>query len=175
MCLHVKCLKDAMELESLYCLFTHIHLHLPSCRRWILAGRDETPTPQVSGSSKPCELPMSCSQDHTKCVSNTLAYSHSLYCLSKGNNVSQHLWDPFICALKKDLDMCHSSAPERAFLAWEDRDKEGHPTRAVRDAEHTRAAPQMQAKVREASWKWWCLCHVLKRKGERESCSRQKQ
>lgn len=62
---------------------------------------------------------------------------------------------------------CHSSVAARAFPAREDRDQSGQPIRAVWDAGHTRAGPQMLGEMRKASWKWGCLCHVLKgmRKG----------
>lgn len=162
MCFHVKPLKDSQ-------LLTHSYIPTPTLMQTVKTRR------QRWNSYFPCEMSVSWCQDHTKmCVQHAcLAHSHSLYCWPQGNYASQHLLGLFMCALKKDLDTCHSSVTARALPAWGDRDQSSHSIRAVWDAGHTRARQQMQGEIRKASRKWCCLCHVWSGWGK-EGFSRQR-
>lgn len=97
MCFHAKGLKD-----SLSCWFTHIYLHPPLCRQWRLEGRCETATPHMSCLHHGVRIT-------PKCVSSTPALlTATVFTAYLKVTVSQHLLGLFICALKKDLDTCHS-------------------------------------------------------------------
>lgn len=96
-----------------------------------------------------------------------LAHSCSLYSLPKGNNVSQYLLGTFICALKKDLDPCHSSVIE-SIPIWEETGKSESFIRAV-GVQKTQGYTAHARRGEESFLKWRCLCCVRKGKGEREA------